>query len=70
MSWFFTALALWGTWLNARQKRQGFYFWIIADIYISWLNFSLGEPAMGLLFAIYAGLAGYGLAKWKEDENV
>jgi hypothetical protein len=64
MTWIIVAIALYGTWLNARKNPNGFYFWLASNAYLSIYNLAIGELAMSLLFCTYFILAAYGLYKW------
>jgi nicotinamide riboside transporter PnuC len=66
LTWLLTILALWGTWLNANMKREGFYFWIVTNIAFSVINFMIEQYAMSFLFFVYTLLAIKGLTKWKK----
>lgn len=59
------AVALYGTYLNAQQKRSGFYFWLVTNAFFSAESFCAGLPAQGLLFLAYFVLAIKGLRTWK-----
>jgi hypothetical protein len=60
-----TILALCGTWLNANQKRSGFYWWIASNSGWSIYNLIIGQYALAGLFAVYLILAIKGLMTWK-----
>ena len=64
--WIITAIALIGTWLNAKQKRVGFIFWIASNTGLSTWNFLNEDYAQGFLFLCYWGLAIYGYFSWKK----
>ena len=66
MIWLVTILALVGTIANIQKKRWCFICWLISNTTFSIYDFSIGAPAQGTLFAIYAGLAIWGIIKWKE----
>jgi len=68
-SWFFTFLALYGTWLNAKADRQGFYYWILADIAFIVIFFNAGLYAQSMLFFVYTLLAIKGLNEWKRGRD-
>ena len=65
LSWACTLLALYGTWLNAKQDVRGFWYWLIADILLCGIFFSLHLWPQALLFGVYTGLAIKGLVTWR-----
>jgi hypothetical protein len=65
ISWLLTGCALYGTWLNANQKRNGFWWWLVTDILFSMQFVYLGLYAQASLFFVYSILAVKGLKKWK-----
>jgi nicotinamide riboside transporter PnuC len=66
LTWLFTAMALYRTWLNAKGKRDGFWWWIVSDVAFALINFQLEQYALGTLFSIYTFLAIKGLRTWKK----
>ena len=67
LSWAFTAIALYGTWLNANQKKNGFILWVAADIFFAIANVFYGFWAQSFLFCVYTFLALWGYFKWKTE---
>jgi len=65
MIWIWTALALIGTVMNARQNVYGFIFWIISDLAFAIYNYQIDQYAQSFLFTVYLGLAVYGYFKWR-----
>ena len=65
ISWLLTAIALYGTWLNAKLDRRGFWWWIVSDLGLAAIFVHEGMYAQASLFAIYTILAIMGLVKWK-----
>lgn len=66
LTWLLAILALWGTWLNANQQREGFFFWIVTNVAFSIINFMIGQYAISFLFLVYTILAIKGLTTWKK----
>ena len=60
-----TIVALYGTWLNANQKRACFYWWIASNSGWAIYNLMIGQYALAGLFAVYLILAIKGLMTWK-----
>ncbi len=65
ISWVFTVVALYGTFLNANADRRGFYFWLVSNVFFSTVNFATGHLAQGFLFGVYTIMAVIGLQKWR-----
>ena len=66
ITWLFTGIALWGTWLNSNAKRECFYFWIASNVAFFVINFLIGQFALSFLFFVYTLLAFKGLHTWKK----
>jgi hypothetical protein len=64
IAWFATLLALYGTWLNSKQDRRGFYYWIATNTAFCLLNVKSGQMAQAFLFGVYVLLAVKGLEEW------
>lgn len=65
-SWILTIIALVGTWKNSNGDRDGFYWWIAADIGLCWMFWFMGLWAQFFLFLVYTGLAIRGLNQWND----
>lgn len=59
-------VALYGTYLNANQKKKCFYFWLVTNAFFSLESASAGLYAQSLLFMAYFFLAIKGIYTWKE----
>lgn len=68
-SWIVAVIALAGTVLNARQRKEGFVLWIISNSFFCWFNFCIGSYAQSCLMAVYTALAIYGLIQWQKNDN-
>jgi hypothetical protein len=66
LAWICVLLGLYGTWLNAEQNRNGFIFWIVANIGLSIVNIYNGMYPQAVLFYIYTIFAVRGLFLWKD----
>lgn len=66
VSWFFAVIALYGTYLNVNQNKNGFYYWLISNSAFASINFYNGMWAQGFLFGIYTILAMIGIRNWKD----
>jgi nicotinamide riboside transporter PnuC len=70
--WLNTAVAIFGTYLNAKQKRFGFILWMITNAVFCGFNIYIKTYPQAFLFAVYFGLALFGYINWgkvkKESE--
>jgi len=64
--WVVTIVSIVGTVLNCRKDARCFYLWIPANGFLVAMNCHTGNYPMALLFAVYFGLAIYGLVHWKK----
>ncbi len=66
-----TLLSLVGVVLNIKKKRLCFGIWLITNSAWCVYDFCIGAFAQSALFAVYAGLAVWGLVEWrrKKDKN-
>jgi len=65
LSWVMSAVALFGTILNAERNIYGFMFWLISNLYMVIRFAYIGEYAQSLLFFIYFILAIRGIISWR-----
>lgn len=70
MSWLMSAVALFGTILNAERNIYGFLFWLISNLYMTIRFAYIGEYAQSVLFFIYFLLAIRGIAAWKKKDRI
>jgi len=69
--WTITGIALIGTYLNVRQMRIGFAFWMVSNMGMAFVNAMQGLLPLAFLFFVYFVLAVAGWFSWKkkpEDE--
>lgn len=69
LSWVMSAVALFGTILNAERNIYGFLFWLVSNLYMTIRFAYIGEYAQATLFFIYFILAIRGIAAWKKKEK-
>lgn len=69
LSWVMSAVALFGTILNAERNIYGFMFWLISNLYMVIRFAYIGEYAQALLFFIYFILAIRGIISWRNKER-
>ncbi len=67
--WCITAIAIIGTILNARMRREGFYFWMVANVSLLARNLAIREWSQAGLWAVYCFTAVYGLITWTRKER-
>ena len=68
-SWLMSAVALFGTMLNAERNIYGFLFWLVSNLYMAIRFAYIGEYAQAVLFFIYFILAIRGIVSWKKKEQ-
>lgn len=68
-SWLMSAVALFGTMLNAERNIYGFLFWLVSNLYMTIRFAYIGEYAQAVLFFIYFILAIRGIVSWKKKEK-
>ena len=69
LSWVMSAVALFGTILNAERNIYGFMFWLISNLYMVIRFAYIGEYAQAVLFFIYFILAIRGIISWRNKER-
>lgn len=69
LSWLFAALSLTGTWLNIKKRRVCFIIWACTNGFWTVYDMSIGAYAQAVLFAVYFGLAIYGLREWGREKQ-
>lgn len=69
LSWIMSAVALFGTILNAEMNIYGFIFWLISNLYMVIRFAYIGEYAQAVLFFIYFILAIRGIIAWKNKSK-
>lgn len=69
LSWVMSAVALFGTILNAERNIYGFMFWFISNLYMVIRFAYIGEYAQAVLFFIYFILAIRGIISWRNKER-
>jgi len=65
MTWLLTISSLIGVVLNIYKRRECFYIWAVTNAGWAVYDFKNEMPAQGTLFAVYLGLAIWGIVKWK-----
>lgn len=70
LSWSMSAVALFGTILNAERNIYGFLFWLVSNLYMTIRFAYIGEFAQAVLFFIYFLLAIRGIAAWRKKDTI
>jgi membrane protein implicated in regulation of membrane protease activity len=70
LMWLVTILSIVGTVANIYGRRWGFAVWLGTNL--SWAIYDawIGAWAQAVLFLVYAGLAIWGLVKWRGGRPV
>ncbi len=63
--WIVTASALFGAWLNARRRWQGFVVWIVVDTLLCAKAIWVSDYPQAVLWAAYTGICAVGLVSWR-----
>ena len=66
LTWLVTALSLIGVILNIKRSRWGFGVWTVTNSFWAVYDFQIGAYAQSALFAVYLGLALWGLWEWRK----
>ena len=69
ITWIMTAIAIIGTILNSFQKRSGFYFWLIGNLFWVIYNYKNEMPAQSALYLFNSIMCIIGLIKWKNNKE-
>jgi len=69
LSWVMSAIALFGTILNAERNVYGFWFWLVSNMYMTIRFTYIGEYAQAVLFLVYTVLAVRGIIAWTKKER-
>lgn len=69
ISWIATTIAIIGTIANAHQKRFGFWFWLISNVF--WVAFNIYNKmyAQAAVYIFNSAMCVVGLVKWKNNKE-
>jgi nicotinamide mononucleotide transporter len=68
---FITVFSVYTTILVAHKVRENWLYWIVINIFASYLYFAKDLTLTGILFLCYTGFAVYGFTQWRiEPANV
>ncbi len=65
--WLNTAVAIAGTFLNAKRIRFGFVLWMITNLVFVVNNLYIKSYPQAALFSVYFGLALFGWINWGKE---
>jgi nicotinamide riboside transporter PnuC len=66
-TWAITVASIIGTVANIYKRRWCFWVWLCTNSTWSVYDFSIQQYAQSALFAVYTGLAVWGLICWKRE---
>ena len=67
LTWAMTGITILGTVANSYQKREGFYFWLISNIFWVCYNIYNKMYAQAVVYFFNAAMCIVGLVKWKKN---
>lgn len=69
IAWSMTAIAIVGTVANSYQKRIGFWFWLLSNIF--WVGFNIynGIYPQAAVYAFNSAMCIVGLREWKKKNH-
>ena len=67
--WLNTAVAIVGTYLNAKQVRFGFIIWMVTNAVFVINNIYIGSYQQAALFGVYLFLAVLGWFSWGKQKQ-
>ena len=69
ITWTMTVMSIFGTIANSFQKRFGFYFWLVANIFWVGYNFYNKMYAQAAVYLFNSIMCVVGLYKWKKNNS-
>ena len=66
---FITVFSLFTTVLVAHKVLENWLYWIVINLFASYLYFAKGLLPTGCLFLLYTGFAIYGYVSWRKQMN-
>lgn len=69
LTYVMMVIALIGSYLNAKQKREGFVLWMITNGFWIIHNLTVAEVAQAILYAANMVIAIMGFVNWNKDIN-
>lgn len=68
LTYVMMVIALVGSYLNAKQRREGFLLWMITNGFWIIHNLAVSEIAQAILYAANMVIAIMGFINWKKDK--
>lgn len=68
LMWGVTVLAIVGVVLNIKKRKECFYVWVFTNSAWMVYDYWMGAMAQAALFAVYVGLAVWGILEWRKPE--
>lgn len=68
LEWIATGLGILGAIINARKKIQGFYIWVIANLFWIYIGIKIKLYGLALLFFVYLLIVIYGIITWRKKK--
>lgn len=69
MTWILAIIALAGTILNIKARKECFILWMVTNVYWAWKDFQVNLPAQGWMYITYAGLSIVGFVEWSRTKR-
>lgn len=64
-----TILSILGAIINAQEKIEGFYIWIVSNVLWTIYCIDSNQIPLGLTFIVYIGISAYGIKEWRKNEK-
>jgi nicotinamide riboside transporter PnuC len=69
LMWFVTAIAVFGTVLNAKGNIKGFYVWLVSNFCFAIYNYYTHSYAQMVLFMLYCATSVWGIFEWRKNKR-
>jgi len=69
-TWLLTIASVIGTVANIKKKRWCFYVWFLTNLAWVVVNIMIGLYSAAALFAVYTGLAIWGIISWGKKNDI
>lgn len=69
ISWIMTGLTIVGTVLNSFQKKAGFIFWLISNLFWTYINVQSGLYAQAAVYVFNSVMCLVGIVQWKKRDR-
>ena len=65
-NWSVIFIALFGAYLNSKQRIEGFFLWVISNSYLMVYNLMINETSQAILFFAYLVITLNGILVWSQ----